>query len=140
MIEYRLFEINDVPNVIEMWRVTNGVKMHNNGEDSEEGICRCLKHNKGFSYIAEDNGSIVGAVLNGQDGRRGYVYHLVVKEEYRKHGIAKHLLKITEDTMRGAGIHKLALFVLNDNKDAQDVYIKLDWQEVTEAKTFAKII
>lgn len=140
MITYREFLQNDIPMVLDMWRSAPGVHLHENGEDSVEGVSLCIRRNEGLSFIAEDNGKIVGAVLNGQDGRRGYIYHLVVAEEYRRQGIAARLIQLTKNAMSNAGIHKLALFVLNENTGAQAFYKETGWNEETVVKIFSQII
>ncbi len=139
-IQYRTFTTEDITEVLQMWQGTSGVRMHDNGEDSESGIRQCILRNEGLSFVAEDHGTMIGAVLNGEDGRRGYIYHLVVKENYRKQGIASQLLALTEQKMSSLNIHKLALFVLDENEGAQKFYETIGWKEVNEAKTYAKLV
>lgn len=140
MVIYRTFVTEDITEVLRMWNETSGVRLHENGEDSESGIRQCILRNEGLSFVAEKDGGIVGAVLNGQDGRRGYIYHLVVKENHRKQGIASQLLALTEQKMCSLGIHKLALFVLDENEGAQEFYKTIGWNEVNEARTYSKLI
>ncbi len=42
--------------------------------------------------MAEKRKSIVGAILSGHDGRRGFVHHLVVLPEVRRQGIGQQLV------------------------------------------------
>ena len=59
---------------------------------------------------------IVGVILCGHDGRRGYVYHTAVNNDYRGKGIGKVLVKAVLDALKKEGINKVALvaFVSND--------------------------
>ena len=59
----------------------------NNLDDSREGIERFLKRNPHTSFVAEEGDQLAGIVLAGQDGRRGYIYHLSVAEGHRRRGV-----------------------------------------------------
>ncbi|MBK5108784.1 MAG: GNAT family N-acetyltransferase [Anaerolineales bacterium] len=39
--------------------------------------------------VVEHRGKIIGTVMGGYDGRRGFVYQLAVQEDYRRQGIGK---------------------------------------------------
>lgn len=140
MIKYRELTPDDVEEAIMFWQNTPGVHLHNNGEDTYEGIVSYLKRNPGFSFIASDDQKIIGAVLSGHDGRRGFINHLGVAPEYRRQGIASHLLELCEDTFRKNGIHKCALFVLKENKSGQEFYEKIGWKEEDIMKVYCNII
>ena len=57
----------------------------------------------------------VGVGLNGNDGRRGHIYHLMVKSEYRNSGIGKELLNKVENGLKKQGIRKIFLVVFKNN-------------------------
>lgn len=90
--------------------------------------------------MAACGSEIVGAVMCGHDGRRGYLNHLGVSYEYRRKGIAKQLLDRADNELRKIGIKKEALFVLCDNTSAQEFYEHIGWKEETIVKVYAKII
>ena len=94
----------------------------NNVDDSREGIRRLVRKNPHTCYVAEEDGRIVGTVLAGNDGRRGYVYHLCVSEEHRRKGIAKALMDAMLEGMREEGISKVALVVFAYNDAANAFY------------------
>jgi hypothetical protein len=48
----------------------------NNLDDSPEGIARYLQRNPSTCFAAEEEGELVGVILSGHDGRRGFIYHL----------------------------------------------------------------
>ena len=60
--------------------------------DSKENIQLYLNRNPGLSLIAEQENELVGAILAGHDGRRGYLHHLAVSPDYRRQGIGKLLV------------------------------------------------
>lgn len=56
-------------------------------DDSEDGIAVYLKRNPDTCFVAEDEDEIVGIILSGHDGRRGYIYHMAVKLSCRNQGV-----------------------------------------------------
>ena len=70
----REMQIQDYEEIYAMWQITS--KRALSGADSRDAICRYLKRNPGLSQVAVEDGKIVGTVLAGHDGRRGYIHHL----------------------------------------------------------------
>ncbi len=81
MVNIREMEIADYDEVITLWRQTEGMRIRD--ADSRESIASYLKRNPKLSFVAETNHGIVGAVLVGSDGRRGYLQHLSVSTHFR---------------------------------------------------------
>ncbi len=140
MINYKPLTSNQINEAILFWKNTSGVHLHDNGEDTKEGIELYIKRNPECSFIATDGGKIIGTILSGHDGRRGFINHLGVATEYRRQGIAAHLLGLSQDTFRKNGIHKCALFVLKENTDGQEFYEKIGWKEEDIVKVYCNII
>lgn len=69
----RHFRIEDFDAVIALWRRTEGVGL--NESDTRRAITAYLRRNPKLSFVAEKDGRIIGAVLCGHDGRRGYLHH-----------------------------------------------------------------
>ena len=88
----------------------------NNVDDSREGIARFLKRNPATSFVAEENGVIDGVILSGHDGRRGYIYHLSVRESRRREGIGARLANACLEALKSEGISKAALLVFCRNE------------------------
>lgn len=138
VIEYRVMQDRDINAVLLFWKTVEGVHLHSNGEETYDAICSYLQRNPKLSFVAVCDSEIVGAVMCGHDGRRGYLNHLGVSAEYRRNGIAKQLLARVERELMNAGIKKEALFVLCDNTAAQAFYEHLGWKEETIVKVYAK--
>ena len=82
----REMTIDDYDKVYALWTSIRGFGIRTL-DDSREGVERFLRRNPTTSVVAEQNGRIVGAILCGHDGRRGFFYHVCVARDYRKHGI-----------------------------------------------------
>ena len=101
-------------------------------DDSYEGIKTFLLRNPNTCFIAKDNEKIVGVIMSGHDGRRGFIYHTAVATSYRHQGIASSLTKHACDALRNEGINKVALVVFKTNETGngfwqqQGFYIRED--------------
>jgi N-acetylglutamate synthase len=118
--------INDYADVFALWQSCEGIGLHDD-VDSKEGIAAYLKRNGGLSFIVRRQGKLVGAVLCGHDGRRGYLHHLAVDSEYRKKGIGKALVEHVMSKLEKAGIRKCHIFVFGDNVAGQKFWKRVGW-------------
>lgn len=110
----RLMKITDYEVVYSLWSNTAGMGMRTL-DDSQNGISKFLKRNPATSFVAEIDGEIVGVILCGHDGRRGYIYHTAVNTDYRKRGIGKALVETALLALRNEGINKVALVAFQTN-------------------------
>ena len=111
----RKMTINDYEDVYELWANTSGMGMRSI-DDSKEGIEKYLNRNPETCFVAEGENEIVGVILSGHDGRRGYIYHTSVKETTRKNGVGKALVNGAMEALKAEGINKVALVAFNTNE------------------------
>jgi ribosomal protein S18 acetylase RimI-like enzyme len=78
--------------------------------------------------IGECDTSIVGAVIAGFDGVRGWIYHLAVAPEVRRRGFATQLVRAAEDALRQLGCSKINLQVRAANRDVVAFYRSLGYE------------
>lgn len=140
MITYIPMEAEHISETLLFWKQTPEVYLHENGEDTKAGIEAYLYRNPDCSYIALENGKIIGAILAGHDGRRGLINHLAVAPEYRRQGIGKQLLHLAKHALKKNGIPKCALFVLKENREGIEFYRNIGWKEETIVSTYSKIL
>ena len=114
-MEIRKLIIDDYDAVYALWSATPGVGL-NDIDDSRAGIEKYLKRNPETSFAALENGKLVGVIMCGHDGRRGFIYHMTVAVEARGRGIGTALLSAAENALRAEGIIKAALVVFCDNE------------------------
>lgn len=135
MVTIREMEIADYQAVTTLWAETESLSLRD--ADSRHNIQLYLERNKGLSFVAVDGSEIIGAVLVGTDGRRGYLQHLAVSSQYRGCGVGKRLINQATDSLAAIGISKTHLFVLSDNQAAQGFYAKLGWFPRDEVRMFS---
>lgn len=111
----RLMEIADYDQIYALWMSCKNMGF-NDLDDSREGMERFLSRNPNTSFVAEDQGHVVGVIQAGHDGRRGYIYHMAVSEAYRRLGIGSQLVAHSLSALKKEGIHKVALLVFNRNE------------------------
>ena len=104
----------------------------NNLDDSREGIARLLRRNPATSFVAGEDDRLAGVILSGQDGRRGYIYHMAVTEDFRRRGVATALLDRCLDALRAEGINKVALLVFRYNDAGNAFWEKQGFTERTD--------
>lgn len=128
---YRIMTIEDYPAVYDLWMNTPGMGL-NTTDDSEEGIRRYLLRNPNTCFVAEEDGRMVGVILAGHDGRRGYIYHTAVLQEYRGRQIGRQLTEHAMHALEQEGIHKVALVAFSKNKIGNGFWEKMGFSERTD--------
>ncbi len=122
--------IQDYDQVIALWRASEGVGLSD--ADSEERIARYLARNPGLSFVARDGEHLVGAILCGHDGRRGYIHHLAVSQSHRRQGLGRALVEHCLSALRRDGIGKCHIFVFADNQDTSAFWKSIGWIQRAE--------
>ncbi len=114
-MKIELMKIDDYEQVWNLWINIKGMGL-NNLDDSKEGIERFLKRNPTTCFVARENDKIIGVIMAGHDGRRGFIYHTAVLKEKRKQGVAGELLATAMKALQKEGIKKVALVVFDKNE------------------------
>lgn len=109
-----------------LWKHIEGIGL--SSADSEESISSFLKKNPGLSFVACESARIVGTILCGQDGRRGYIYHLAVHPDFRRRGLGRKLVQRCLDALQEAGINKCHLFVFQNNLTGMAFWKSVGWE------------
>lgn len=123
-LNIRLLSPEDYPRLYKLWTSTPGMGL-NSVDDSPEGILRYLRRNPTSCFAAEAGDQIVGAILAGHDGRRGFLYHLAVAEPYRLQGLGRSLVRHALAALQGQGIRKTALVAFRDNRPGNEFWKSL---------------
>ena len=138
-MEIRELRIENLEEVLSLWESSEGVGLDSD-TDTKERIWIYLQRNPWLSFAAFEKGKVIGAVLCGHDGRRGYLHHLTVAEAYRGKGIGTALVDKVISKLRTLGIRKCNIFVFTDNTDGQEFWEKGGWVERTDLKVMSKNI
>lgn len=133
--EYR--HPQDYQAVIDLWsRAGDGI--HLRRSDTLDEIEKKIQRDPDLFLLAELNGSLVGAVLGGFDGRRGMMYHLAVDNDHRNMGIGGKLVDELEAQLRQKGCIRYYLLVTRDNHESIDFYLARGWRNLEDLYVFGK--
>jgi len=125
-LHIRPMAITDYEAVRALWSSCEGVGL--NDADRPESLSAYLERNPGMSFVAQQDDAIVGAVLCGHDGRRGYLNHLAVSPTNRGQGIARRLVAHCLEALQRADIAKCHLFIFTSNQDGRNFWQKIGWE------------
>lgn len=122
-----------------LWESTEGVVLRH--EDHHlPAFVRFLDRNPKLNWGAWRDGKLIGAVMAGHDGRRGYIYHLTVAAECRQQGIGRTLVGRVEQELAQQGIQKAHAYVANRNLRAQFFWKKIGWSSRDDIAKFSRLI
>jgi ribosomal protein S18 acetylase RimI-like enzyme len=122
----REMKIEDYEQVFALWKTIKGFGIRS-VDDSKEGIERFLKWNPGLSVAAEENDTVVGAILCGSDGRRGCLYHVCVHKDFRRQGIGKTMVIWCMEKLRELQINKVSLIAFTKNDVGNAFWKEIGW-------------
>jgi ribosomal protein S18 acetylase RimI-like enzyme len=124
-IRLRSFRLADYDEVHALWKKTEGIGL--NESDGREAVGRYLKRNLGLSLVATSGNRVIGAVLCGHDGRRGYLHHLAVARRWRRQGVGRKLVTACLENLDREGIPKCNLFLFASNIPGKLFWRHLGW-------------
>lgn len=97
-------------------------------DDSREGVERFLRRNPSTSVVAVgDDGTIIGGILCGHDGRRGCLYHVCVREDWRRQGIGKAMVVYCMNALKAEHINKVSLIAFTANDVGNAFWKRIGW-------------
>ena len=115
MTNIRIMHIIDYEQVYSLWTSTPNMGL-NNIDDSKEGIQKYLARNPNTCFVAEKSGKIAGVILSGHDGRRGYIHHTAVSQNFQRQGIGASLVNTAMSALEREEITKVAFVVFEKNE------------------------
>ncbi len=125
-IEICCMQEEDYEQVKELWMSIKGFSIRS-VDDSREGVLKFLRRNPTTSVIARADGRVVGSILCGHDGRRAGLYHVCVREEYRKHGIGKRMVEFCLQALKEEGLSKVSLVAFTNNDIGNAFWTNMGW-------------
>ena len=123
----KVLTIDEYEDLFSMWQSTSNMGLRSL-DDSREGIASFLRRNPTTNFAAYEDGRLVGAILCGHDGRRGYIYHTVVLPEYRGRGIGSGLVEAAVAALQREGITRVCLNVMAANEQGKSFWTGRGWE------------
>lgn len=111
--------------------------MGTSGIETAHMLTVFLKRNPGLSYKITDRDEIVGTILCGHDGRRGYLHHLAIASGYSNQNIGRTLIDHSLQSLERHGIRRCHIFISAQNKSGQEFWKSIDWAEQGDLTVFS---
>lgn len=111
--------------VVRLWEAVFAYKeVHNQPGVS---IDRKLAVNDGLFFVAMDKDRVVGTVLAGYDGHRGWLYSVAVYPSHARQGIGADLVRHAERALFDRGCVKINLQIRGGNESVTGFYEALGY-------------
>ena len=105
----------DAPAVVRLWEACGLVRPWN---PPAADFARAIEGPSSAVLIARGADTVVGSVMVGHDGHRGWIYYLAVSPDRRRAGLGRALMAAAERWLRARNMPKLQLMVRADNAEA----------------------
>jgi len=122
----RAVTARDLGAILTFWNSIPGMGL--NESDTIPALRAFLLRNPGLSLMVKSGNKVVGAVLCGHDGRRGYLHHLAVAAAFRGRGLGKAMVAECLKNLKILGIPRCNIFVFADDRKARGFWEKSGWK------------
>jgi ribosomal protein S18 acetylase RimI-like enzyme len=136
-MEIRVFHESDEPEVIGLWKQVFGYPEPRN--DPAAVVRQKMARQPELFFVAVDEGQVVGTVMGGYDGHRGWIYSLAVDPGHRRQKLGTALIRHVEKALAEHGAPKINLQVFPTNAGAIEFYRKLGYR-VEERVSMGKVV
>ncbi|MFK8079701.1 MAG: GNAT family acetyltransferase [Granulosicoccus sp.] len=133
-ITIRTFVANDTLEVVRLWQACELTRPWN---DPYKDIQRKLDVADELFLVAEDGDLLVGSVMGGYDGHRGWINYLAVDPSQRNKGLGRSLMQAVESRLLALDCPKINLQVRASNRSVIDFYIAIGFVD-DEVRSFGK--
>lgn len=123
MVTIRRYKPDDEAAVVAIWMASFGYTAPHN--DPHLSIARKVAFQSELFFVAVIDEMVVGTVMGGYDGHRGWIYSLAVADGMRGEGIGTSLVKHVENELRELGCVKVNLQALEENEVVVAFYERL---------------
>ena len=127
-------EIVDLPDqlhgeVIALWHAAGLTRPWN---DPDADLALALRTPTSTVLVALEADRLLGTVMLGHDGHRGWLYYLAVSDDARRRGVGTALVQAAERWLHARDVPKVQLMVRAGNEAVQAFYARLGY-DVVEA-------
>lgn len=106
------FALSDYEATVRLWKEAGLILRPGDDLDS---IRLKLQRDADLFLLAKEGDEVVGCVLGGWDGRRGWIYHLAVKPSRQRGGIGKALIRELEARLADKGAKRVNAQIYQSN-------------------------
>ena len=126
MTTIRPFAVTDTDEIVKLWEECGLVRPWN---DPRKDIERKLRVQPELFLVAQDAAAVVGSVMAGFDGHRGWIYYLAVAASHQRRSLGRDLMQQAERLLVEAGCPKVNLMVRSTNEAVVGFYRRLGYEQ-----------
>ena len=123
-MDIRPYAEGDFDAVVALWDAT-GISIHYN--DPAKDIPRMLATHNCQLYVGVDGPRVIGTIMVGHEGHRGWLYKLAVAPDQRGKGYGEQLVRQAERWMAARGVPKCNLMIRDTNLKVRAFYERLGY-------------
>jgi len=127
---------SDIPAALRLWKKTAGVEISEGDHPAE--LAAYLQRNPLASQVMVNGNELIGAVLAGSDGRRGFIYHLAIAPKHRGAGLGSALVLRSLEGLKAQKLKRVLVFVATDNPRGRRFWKKNGWEFMEFAQMMGK--
>ncbi len=124
-IELRPFQADDTDQIVALWQACGLTRPWN---DPYKDIRRKLDEDPSLFRVAVCDTQVIGSVMAGFDGHRGWIYYLAVLPQYQSRGLGKRLVQDAEAQLHAIGCPKVQLMIRQENSAVNAFYQTLGYE------------
>jgi ribosomal protein S18 acetylase RimI-like enzyme len=136
-VEIRALADIDIEPVVELWQQAGLTRPWN---DPRRDIERARGIAPELVLVAADGATVIGSVIAGYDGHRGWLYYLAVAVDRRGEGLGRALVAEAEHRLMQLGCPKVQLMVRSTNSGVLDFYESLGYERSDVIVTGKRLI
>jgi ribosomal protein S18 acetylase RimI-like enzyme len=118
----------DESRVIALWRACNLVTSYN--DPSRDFRLARAKEGSDILVGLDDEQAIVGSVMVGHDGHRGWIYYVASDPKHRNQRIGRSMVEAAEEWLKNKGVVKIMLLVRETNTQVVEFYKHLGFEAI----------
>jgi len=130
----RSYEPGDREALVALWSICELTRPWNN---PHRDIDRKLARDGDNLLVLEEDNQLIGSVMVGYEGHRGWVNYLAVHPDHQRQGLGRLLMDEAERRLRDLGCAKVNLQVRASNETAREFYRQIGYT-IDEAVSFGK--
>ena len=112
--------------VVSLWNSVFGYTAAHNDPDTV--VAQKVDFNDGLFFVAVDDRDVIGTVMAGYDGHRGWIYAPAVATSHRNKGVGSALLAFAEKALADKGCLKINLQIMEGNEPVESFYLSNGYQ------------
>ena len=113
--------------VVALWEAVFGYETKHNSPNLV--IDKKLAIEDGLFFVAVASVEVIGTIMAGYDGHRGWIYSVAVRPDHRKQGVGSNLVSRAERALTAKGCMKINLQIMQGNEAVAAFYASLGYSE-----------